>query len=191
MTDSEIRKQVNNFESVSDEDLRRGLAHINFRLDEEKFIIAGSCYGATVVLGSLTVDTFRRHFGLPAEATDIYAERIRIQGSIVLRAYVCFVFMRSDELEQGLDNVPEESPLWPFRNFFRKGNPKKGDDSIAQHIRNSLAHGSFRFARQEAALIFEDRGWKAKMDVNLIDRICAEVKRFYWCAYEITHNIKS
>ena len=58
--------------------------------------------------------------------------------------------------------LPEDSPLRPFRDIFRAGCSKQGDDTLAQHIRNSLAHGTFEIAQHKLEISFEDRNWTAE-----------------------------
>jgi hypothetical protein len=79
--------------------------------------------------------------------------------------------------------VPEASPLRPFRDIFRAGCSKQGDDTLAQHIRNSLAHGTFEVAQHKLEVIFQDRSWKAAVSFDDLCELCRHVHRLYHEAF--------
>jgi hypothetical protein len=91
--------------------------------------------------------------------------------------------MRSEHLERGLDHVPAGSPLRPFRDIFRAGCSKKGDDTFAQHIRNSLAHGTFEVAQHRLEVTFQDRAWTAAVSFDELWELCRHVHRLYHEAF--------
>ena len=99
--------------------------------------------------------------------------------------------MRSEHLERGLDHVPEGSPLRPFRDIFRAGCSKQGDDTFAQHIRNSLAHGTFEVAQHKLEIIFEDRSWKASVSFDDLWELCRHVHRLYHEAFFLADGVRN
>jgi hypothetical protein len=100
------------------------------------------------------------------------------------RAYTAFVFMRSEHLERGLDGVPDDSPIRPFRDFFRSGCRSRNDDTIAQHIRNALAHGTVEI-KNLSTVVFSDRDWHGEIALEqFVDGLCEQILRFYFAAFE-------
>lgn len=166
---------------VTDDDLRRELAKHNLRISDAKFDLAFSAYGVT-----------RWISGLPNSVLSINAphlphdqlDRIRWNAVFFFRAYTAFVFMRSEHLERGLDRIPDDSPIRPFRDFFRSGCRNRNDDTIAQHIRNALAHGTVEIENLSIA-VFHDRDWQGKIALSqFVDGLCEEIFRFYCAAFE-------
>ena len=174
----QLQPVLQSLQSVSDDDLRTGLQTLNLRIPESKLAVAFSAYGLTNFLSGASLNDIRSNVvGIPDEQVNA----IRLRGVFVFRAYVTFCYMRSDHLESGLDGVGDASPLNPFRSFFRKG--EKAQTTIAQHIRNSLAHGTFDLSEDFKCVEFIDRKWRAKLGAeDFVDGLCKEVFRFYAAA---------
>jgi hypothetical protein len=91
-------------------------------------------------------------------------------------------YMRSEHLERGLDDVPESSPLRAFRDIYRAGSIKRGEDTLVQHVRNSLAHGSFQLGKSPE-ITFIDREWQETLALDQILELCEHVHRLYHEAF--------
>ncbi len=59
---------------------------------------------------------------------------------------------------------------------------KVGEDTLVQHIRNSLAHGTFRLGRTPE-IVFTDRGWQETLAVSQLMELCEHVHRLYHEAF--------
>jgi len=181
---------VKKLAAVSQQDLCKALENINFKINEERFNIGMVCYGTTVVVDSLPPQTFRNLFKMPDDASDAQSKTAQLVGAVVLRAYTCFVYMWNDVLERGLDAIPQNSPAWPYREFFRRGCQDNGDDSIAQHIRNSLAHSTFEIRYDRASIRLVDRNWSEETSLfALHQQLCPLIKDFYLCAYQVKYGL--
>lgn len=167
-------------QSVSDSSLEQGLQDISFNINDNKFSNGFSAYGLSKLLLGLNQDALR---GKVTEIPDAALEGIRWRGVFIIRAYVSLVYLRSEVLERGLDHVSATSPLRPFRDIFRSGNLRKGEDTILQHMRNSLAHGSFDLSEDCATVNFQDRDWAASFSVDDVFSLCFQVYRFYCAAF--------
>ncbi|MBM3327828.1 MAG: hypothetical protein FJY65_12820 [Calditrichaeota bacterium] len=114
---------------------------------------------------------------------------IRFRGAMVIRAYIAFVYMRSKQLERCLDSIKENSPIRPFRDFFRQGSKKNSSDTIGQHIRNSLSHGDFKLSDDLKSVQFNDRTRQYKIDSKLFyEGLCHQLERFYFRFYEVRNK---
>ncbi|HXF88118.1 MAG TPA: hypothetical protein VNK48_07195 [Xanthobacteraceae bacterium] len=166
--------------SVRDEELRREITNYNLAISDEKFHAVFSAYGLTRLLSGLDEKCLRGNVeDIPSQEL----EQIRRSGVLIFRAYVAFVMMRSDTLERRLDEVPVTSPLRPFRDFFRSGRRSQSDDTMAQHIRNAICHGTFSL-RDLSTVRFQDRDWVAEISAkDFFDGLCEQVFRFYECAF--------
>jgi len=96
--------------------------------------------------------------------------------------FTALCYMRSEHLERGLDNVPETSPLRPFRDIYRAGCTRRGEDTLVQHIRNSLTHGTFRLSRTPDVM-FTDRDWQETLKLAQLMELCEHVHRLYHEAF--------
>jgi hypothetical protein len=106
----------------------------------------------------------------------------RLRASVVFMVYTALCYMRSEHLERGLDQVPPESALRPFRDIYRSGCKKQGEDTLVQHIRNSLAHGSFELG-SAFEVCFTDREWSETISVPQLRELCEHVHRLYHEAF--------
>ena len=111
-------------------------------------------------------------------------ERIggRLRASLVFMIYTALCYMRSEHLERGLDDVHLDSPLRPFRDIYRSGCKKQGEDTLVQHIRNSLAHGTFELGTA-FEVRFHDREWQEAISVPQLLELCEHVHRLYHEAF--------
>jgi hypothetical protein len=113
--------------SVSDDELRRALQQESLSITADKYTTAFSCIAVAYNLRSLD-------FAVRTAPPDIPSETLRQnrqRASIVFLVFTALQYMRSEHLERGLDHVAEASPLRPFRDIFRAGCSKQGDDTFA------------------------------------------------------------
>jgi hypothetical protein len=144
----------------------------------EKFAVAFQCIAACHDLGRPDVD-FHGPPDLPQEV--IRGQRLR--ASVVFMTFSTLCYMRSEHLERCLDQVPETSSLRPFRDIYRVGCMKRGEDTLVQHIRNALAHGTFRMGRTPE-IEFTDRDWLETLAVDQLMELCEHVHRLYHEAFD-------
>ena len=165
-------------DSVSDQQIHESLAEYSLSIKNEKYETAFSCMGMAYWIGALGTATPYKPAHVPTPPS---IARIHRQASLVFKLFVSLLFMRSEHLERGLDNVSDSSPLDVFRRVFRSGSMKRRDDTITQHLRNALAHGTFQFSPDCSTVRFEDRQseWKVEITVEQLDRLCEHVHRFY------------
>lgn len=176
--------------AVDDSQIVTAVRASHFSLPETKFKISASCLGALHVLNQLLLPDFHRRSLLRSRNQAYAAKTI---SEVVLLGYVCFVYMWSEQLERGLDDLPVDSEAHVFRKIFRLGSKRTCDDSVAQHIRNSMAHGSFTLSSQDdeidpavfpgETLVLRDRDWVGAFDIGEFTLVCLQVRRFYRCAY--------
>lgn len=178
----DLKLVLERLESVQNNALKNEIDKLNLSIASGKFSNAFACYGVTKYLCNEDIQGLKSNL---KQITDSKMESIRWRSVFVFRAYTAFVYMRSDTLEKGLDNVDNSSSIKPFKDFFRSGSHKNNEDTIAQHIRNSLCHGSFEF--KENVIIFSDRKWEAQISMNDFNSLCKQILRFYYRAYE-THR---
>jgi hypothetical protein len=111
--------------AVSDDELRRGLQQERLSITAEKYTTAFSCIAVAYNLRSFD-------FAVRTAPPDIPAESLRQnrqRASIVFLVFTTLQYMRSEHLERGLDHVSEGSPLRPFRDIFRAGCVKQGENT--------------------------------------------------------------
>jgi hypothetical protein len=174
----DIKHTVEALKQISDKSLRNDVAKYGIGISDSKYGRAFSCYGITKRLSSIDAELLKDEntAAIPLEVIrDIQTESV-----IIFRLYVCFVYMRSEALERGLDHVPPNSVLVPFKEFFRKGGSIK---TMSQHIRNSLCHGSFTISAGN--IEFQDVGWKDCLSKDLLYELCEQIIRLYYIAYEV------
>jgi hypothetical protein len=178
----DLTQVLRKLKTISDEHLVKEINGLGLHITDSKFNIAFSAYGLTKFLSGASREVLRCNV---QDVPDEVMESIRWNGVFLFRSYTTFLFMRSEQLEFGLDSVTDDSPLRPFRDFFRNGSIRRGDDTIAQHIRNSLAHGTFELSSDLEVVTFEDWNWKAKIKTkDFFDGLCEEVYRFYCAAFK-------
>ena len=162
---------------VSNDELRAALRSENLGISNEKFQTAFQCVGASHDLSRPDID-----FGGPPDLPEEVIRGQRLRASIVFMMFSTLCYMRSKHLEQGLDGVAESSPLRAFRDIYRAGCIKVGEDTLVQHIRNSLAHGTFLLGRTPE-IIFTDRSWQETLAVSQLKELCEHVHRLYHEAF--------
>lgn len=173
----DITLLLDQLRSVSNDELRAALRSESLGISDEKFETAFQCIGASHDLGRSDID-FRGPPDMPVEVIRGY----RLKPSVVFMTFSALCYMRSEHLERGLDGVSESSPLRAFRNIYRAGCMRLGEDTVVQHIRNSLAHGTFRLGRT-LEIVFIDRCWQETLQVPQLMELCAHVHRLYHEAF--------
>lgn len=163
--------------AISNDELRAALQNERLEISNEKFSTAFQCVAASHDLGRSDID-----FGGPPDVPPEVIRGGRLRASVVFMTYSALCYMRSEHLERGLDNVSETSPLRAFRDIYRAGCMKRGEDTLVQHIRNSLAHGTFRLGRTPE-VVFIDRDWQETLPVAQLMELCEHVHRLYHEAF--------
>ena len=149
------------FRSVDDAKLVDECRRLGLTVDATKFNHAYNAYSVTEVSESHSI--IQRH------------------GLVILRAYVVFCLMRSSQFEDGLDGISEDSPLQPWKRFFRKGPDDK--KTAGQCIRNSLGRVTFEVSEDLKAITFRDRDNHTTVDSEMLyNDLCPQVMRFYRAA---------
>jgi len=175
-----IQPLLEGLRQVSNDDLRSALLAHQLNIGREKFQTAFECVASSHDLGSQAT-TFDGPPDIPAQVVS----GGRLRASTVFMVFSTLCYMRSEHLERGLDAVPETSPLRAFRDVYRTGCTKRGDDTLVQHIRNSLAHGSFQLGRTPE-ITFTDRGWQETLEVDQLMELCEHVHRLFHEAFSDT-----
>lgn len=173
----DISPLLERLRGISNDDLRAALRSERLQITNEKFATAFQCVAASHDLGRPDID-FRGPPDVPPQAI----QGMRLRASVVFMTYSALCYMRSEHLERGLDNVPQTSPLRAFRDIYRAGCMKRGEDTLVQHIRNSLAHGTFCLSRTPE-VVFTDRGWQETLPVSQLMELCEHVHRLYHEAF--------
>ncbi|WP_240096519.1 hypothetical protein [Thermomonas flagellata] len=181
-----IESILSEIERADDGALRNEMMKMNFEIDQEKFSFAFSAYGAIKRLSSLDDVIFAGGVAIPPSAIPA----IKLRSVVLLKLYVALVYMRSDILERGLDSAPEGSLLELYKKLYRSGCTKKGEDTLPQRIRNALCHDGLYFLMREnhIAVKFNDRQVQFELPINIVDRLCNQIFRFYLIAYEVKNN---
>ena len=190
---TDLANWVNKLASIRDDALQKELQklHSEFEISEDKFIQALSFYSCSDAVARIDLQTLRSLLNIPSDVSNSDLDGNRWRSAFIHRAYATFVYMRSEHLEKRLDYVKDNSPIRPFRDFFRSGSIKYGTDTVAQHIRNSLCHGSFTITRDLKYVEFVDYDWKAKVGCDLFyNKLCDEIKRFYLRAFEAQNGLQ-
>jgi hypothetical protein len=183
----DIKPLLAELRAVSDDELRRALQLERLSITADKYTTAFSCIAVAYDLRTLDFSITTAPPDIPRETL----RRNRQRASIVFLAFSALQYMRSEHLERGLDHVPEGSPLRPSRDIFRAGCSKQGDDTLAQHIRNSLAHGTFEVAQHKLEVVFQDRNWKAAVSFDDLWELCRHVHRLYHEAFFLADGQRS
>ncbi len=173
----DIAPLLERLRAVSNDDLRTSLQTQHLSIDNAKFQTAFQCVAASHDLSRPDID-FRGPPDVPAQV--IRGGRLR--ASVVFMVYSTLCYMRSEHLERGLDDVSEESPLRAFRDIYRAGCKKRGEDTLVQHIRNALTHGTFHLG-QSPEITFIDREWQETLGLDHIIELCEHVHRLYHEAF--------
>lgn len=173
----DIEDLLDRLRAVSNHDLRKALQSEQLLIDDEKFQTAFNCVGASHDLSRPDID-----FGGPSGIPPEVIRSGRMRASAVFMAFTALCYMRSEHLERGLDHVAASSPLRPFRDIYRTGCKNQGDDTLVQHIRNSLAHGTFRL-KTTPEIVFTDRSWTEVLVVSQLMELCEHVHRLYHEAF--------
>lgn len=163
--------------AVSNDELRAALRSERLEIENERFQIAFQCVAASYDL-SRPETALGGPPGVPLKVVQSH----RFRASIIFLLYSTLCYMRSKHLERGLDEVPQVSPLRPFRDIYRTGRMAHGEDTVVQHIRNSLAHGSFQL-QIAPKIVFSDRAWREEFDVSQLKELCEHVHRLYHEAF--------
>lgn len=180
---NDLSLELKQLQSVSDEQLKEALRSNELSISENKFKLAFSSYGFTRWISGIPTDVLKQ--GAPP-MPEAELDAVRRRSVFLFSAYCAFVYMRSEQLEGGLDKITESSALWPFRVFFRRGRKNDGGATTAQHIRNSLSHGTFELSDNLQMISFVDKQWDAEIATkDFVDGFCDEVLRFYFAAYEV------
>lgn len=189
---TDLESWTNNFISINDDTLRNELRKLSFQINDAKFTQAFGFYGFSEVVARSDLSMIRSLLNVPSDVSNSDLDDIRWRAAFVHRTYAAFVYMRSELMEKGLDSVEDSSPIRPFRDFFRSGPQKSNGDTIAQHIRNSLCHGSFTISSNLIHVEFEDRKWFAKVECQQVYHgLCEQVKRLYLRAFEVTKEMET
>jgi len=162
---------------VSNDELRAALRSERLGISDEKFQTAFQCVAASHDLSRSDID-----FRGPPDMREEVIRGHRLRASVVFMTFSALCYIRSEHLERGLDGVPENSPLRAFRDIYRAGCMRLGEDTLVQHIRNSLAHGTFRLGRTPE-IAFKDRGWQETLAVPQLMELCEHVHRLYHEAF--------
>ena len=165
--------------AISNNELRAALCSEHLQISDEKFQTAFQCIGASHDLGRPNVD-----FQGPPDVNPEVIRGMRLRASVVFMTFTALCYMRSEHLERDLDNVLVTSPLRPFRDIYRAGCAKRGEDTLVQHIRNSLAHGTFRLSRTPE-VVFIDRDWQETLEITQLMELCDHVHRLYHEAFAL------
>jgi len=173
----DIEPLLEQLRKVSNDDLQHSLREQHLKINDEKFHTAFLCVAASHDLSSPEMKVQ----GPPGMAKQvIYGDRLR--ASVVFMVFTALCYMRSEHLERGLDDVALDSPLRPFRDIYRTGCAKLGEDTLVQHIRNAMAHGTFRLERSPE-IQFIDRQWQELLTVTQVLELCEHVHRLYHEAF--------
>lgn len=173
----DITPLLEQLRAVSNDELNEALLREHLNITEDKFKVAFQCVGASHDLGRSDID-----FGGPPNIPEEVIRGHRLRASVVFMMFTALCYMRSEHLERGLDNVSEASPLRAFRNIYRAGRMSRGEDTLVQHIRNSLTHGSFLLADQPK-IVFTDRNWQETLTVSQVFELCEHVHRLHHEAF--------
>lgn len=173
----DIAALLERLRAVSNDELRAALQAKNLGIKEERFQTAFECIGASHDLRRPDID-----FGGPPDMPAEVIRSLRLRASVVFTAFTALCFMRSEHLERGLDDVSGDSPLRAFRDVYRAGCTKRGEDTFVQHVRNSLAHGTFRLGHTPA-VVFTDRDWEETLPLDQLLELCEHVHRLYHEAF--------
>lgn len=176
-----IEKALSQLKDITDKELVRELKELNPTISNEKYNNAFSCDAAVRILEYLPDSEIDKAGRIPK--SELYYLRKRMV--FLFLGYINLVYMRSTHLERELDRpLRVDSPLIYFRDIFRSGSIKKGEDTIIQHIRNSLCHGDIILDFTNLEVQFTDREWNISLPLLQYQNLCEQVGRYFMCAYE-------
>ena len=169
----DITPLLERLRAVSNDELHAALRSAGLVISNEKFQTAFLCVAASHNVKKDDVD----FNGPPNIRKEVIRNHPR-RASIVFMTFSTLCFMRSDHLERGLDAVPKDSTLRAFRDIYRSGKKQLGEDTLVQHIRNSITHGTFRF-EGTLEIVFTDKTWEETLPISQLKELCEHVHRFY------------
>ena len=162
---------------VSNDALRASLRTQHLSINDAKFQTAFHCVAASHDLSRPDID-----FRGPPDVPEQVIRGGRLRASAVFMVFSTLCYMRSEHLERGLDDVPEGSPLRPFRDIYRAGCIRRGEDTLVQHIRNAVSHGTFQLGKSPE-ITFIDREWNETLALGQLMELCEHVHRLYHEAF--------
>ena len=180
-----MNEKIEKLKNISDDELKDEIIRYSIYISESKFSIGFSCYGITKRLASLPYECLKDEKTKEIPKNEI--EKIQNISVIIFRLYISFVYLRSEIFEEKLENIPENSKLLTFKEIFGKGRISDRTDTDAQHIRNSISHGTFRVDNNR--IFFTDRNWNKSYETGVLLELCEQIIRFYYLAFEVTRNI--
>lgn len=165
---------------LSDQEIRKELTSYNMAIDDAKYHVAFSSYGLANKIDQLPTNILQPNDSMLIPEPAIRG--IRHSAITLFCAYTAFVYMRSNHLEKGLDQVSDNSILVTYKNIFRSGKIGEGQDTLAQYIRNSLCHGDFKIGIKEVIFL----GYKGELSISITDfmKLCDQIYRLYQLAFE-------
>jgi hypothetical protein len=172
-----IEPLLDQLRTVSNDALLKALQEHRLNISDEKFLTAFHCVGASHFLTRDDID-----LDGPPGMSKLALRGGRLRASVIFMAFTTLCYMRSAHLEKGLDEVATDSPLRPFREIYRAGSKKQGEDTLVQHIRNSLSHGTFQLGKSPE-VVFIDRDWQETLAVPQLLELCEHVHRLYHEAF--------
>lgn len=188
MPEIDLRPIIDELESINESDLISELQRLNLSITGNKFHNAFSAYGLSNFISGASLDVLKSNIvGMPDDAM----EGIRWNSVILLRGYIAMVYMRSDQLETGINNLEEASPIYAYKKYLGRGRASDNSDTISQHIRNSFSHGSFELSGNLEIITFSDRNWIGIVKTSeFIDEFCEQVFKFYAAAFSLRRQAK-
>ncbi|MEF8747840.1 MAG: hypothetical protein V5B31_08410 [Candidatus Accumulibacter propinquus] len=172
-----IEPLLDQLRAVSNDALLAALRDHELVIATDKFATAFQCVAACHELSMMEARS-----GGPPGIPDLALRGGRLRAGVVFMVFTTLCHMRSEHLERGLDAVLLDSALRPFRDIYRAGCMKLGEDTLVQHIRNSMAHGSFQL-RKAYEVQFVDRSWRETLPVPHLLELCEHVHRLYHEAF--------
>lgn len=173
----EWSKEIEELEKVEDLDIQEEIKKLNISIDSDKFNFAFS--GISIPESFANIDNNSIKKTLSIEIPDEGIEQVKSFGLFIIKPYIAFLYMRSETIEQRIDEIDNNSPLKPFADFFSRRREK----TPGQHIRNALAHGTLKVNRESGKLDITDRNWSSSITLVELDQLCNQIKRFYINAY--------
>jgi len=173
-----IEPLLDQLRAVSNDALRDALQDHKLTIGLGKFATAFQCIGTCHDLMDLDAPISRR-----TDASDLVQRGGRLRAAVIFMAFSALCYMRSEHLERGLDHVPQDSALRPFRDIYRAGCIRAGEDTLVQHIRNAMTHGTFQLL-DGFEVRFVDRSWSETLSIPQLMELCEHVHRLYHEAFE-------
>lgn len=173
----DIEHLLDRLRAISDTELRDALDAHNLSISDEKFGTAFMCLAASHDLGKPDFPVQG-----PPDVPGLKLKGMRKKASVVFMVFTALCYMRSAHLERGLDGAPESSVLRAFRDIYRAGSIRRGEDTLVQHIRNSVAHGTFSLGLT-LEVTFIDENWQETIPLAQLMELCEHVHRLYHAAF--------